>query len=229
MTARQIPLPLTPRPALGRADFLVSPANAEALALIDRWPAWPGRALLVVGPAGSGKSHLAEVWREASYASVVLPETLSTEHVPSFLAAGALVLDRADEIRNEAVLFHLLNFASAGDLSLLLLARTGPESWPLSRADLLARLKGMARVGLALPDERLLEELLIKHLAERQIGPFAPDLLSYVTARLERSYEAAARLVAALDRESLARQRPVTAGMVREILANSEISGTMEG
>jgi chromosomal replication initiation ATPase DnaA len=87
----------------------------------------------------------------------------------------------------------------------------------------------MARVGLALPDERLLEELLIKHLAERQIGPFAPDLLSYVTARLERSYEAAARLVAALDRESLARQRPVTAGMVREILANSEISGTMEG
>ena len=228
MTAQQIPLPLVPRSAQGRADFLVSPANAEAMALIDRWPAWPGGTLLVVGPPGSGKSHLAEVWRGVSQAALVLPEALSAERVPPLLGAGALVLDRADEIRDEAALFHLLNFANTGEVSLLLLARTSPEGWPLIRADLRARLKGLARVGLALPDEQLLEQLLIKHLSERQIVSFAPELLSYITARLERSYDAASRLVALLDRESLARRRPVTQAMVREILANPEISGKME-
>jgi chromosomal replication initiation ATPase DnaA len=226
----QIPLPLLrPRTPQGRADFLVSPANAQAVTLIDRWPAWPGHALLVTGPAASGKSHLGDIWRGVSKAELVLPEALTTERVPSLIGAGALVLDRADAIRDDAALFHLLNFANAGEISLLLLARSAPEAWPPSRPDLLARLKGLARAALASPDEKLLEDLLIKLLAEREIGPLAPEALAQITARVERRYEAIARVVAALDHESLARKRPVTAAIVREVLANPEISGRTEG
>jgi chromosomal replication initiation ATPase DnaA len=220
VAAQQIPLPLQHRAAQGRADFLVAPSNADAVALIDRWPNWPGHALLITGPPGSGKSHLAEVWRAQSGAQSPDAQTLAAALVPQLLGANALILDRADEIRDEAALFHLLNFASAQETSLLLLARTLPETWPLTRPDLASRLKGLTRATLAPPDETLLEGLLLKLMADRQIEPVPPEVIAFIVERVEHSYAAAERVVSALDRESLARKRPVTLAIARTALAS---------
>jgi chromosomal replication initiation ATPase DnaA len=220
LSPRQIPLPLLePRVATGRADFLVAPCNAEAVALIDRWPGWPDRTLLITGPAGSGKSHLGEVWRAVSGALHAMAGTLTAEAVPPLLATGALVLDRADEARDEAALFHLLNFARAGELSLLLLARTPAETWPVSRADLRSRLKAVTGVAVQPPDETLLQALLVKLLSDRQIAPVPPEVLAFLVSRLERSYAAAEQAVEAIDRESLGRRRGVTLAVAKAALA----------
>ena len=58
MSARQLSFDLPTRTALGRADFFVSPANAEAVALIEGWHGWPSRKLVVAGPAGAGKTRV---------------------------------------------------------------------------------------------------------------------------------------------------------------------------
>ena len=221
MSAEQIPLPLLePRIAYGRADFLIAPCNAEAVAMVDRWPAWPGGSLLVSGPAGSGKSHLGEVWRARSGALLATPETLAPETVPQLLAAGALILDRADEVRDEAALFHLLNYAREASVPLLLLARSLPEDWVLTRPDLLARLKALARVAVAPPDETLLSALLVKLLSDRQIGPVPREVVAYIVERMERSYAAAERVVDALDRESLGRKKGVNLAVAKAALAS---------
>ena len=58
---RQLTFDLPVRPALGRGDFFVSPANALAIAQIDAGT-WPAGKLLLIGPEGAGKSQLAQVW-----------------------------------------------------------------------------------------------------------------------------------------------------------------------
>ena len=62
---KQLPLELPFRQLAGRDDFIVSDCNVLALASIDQWPNWRGnyRALNIVGPSGSGKSHLAAIWQ----------------------------------------------------------------------------------------------------------------------------------------------------------------------
>ena len=43
-----------------------------ALALIESWPDWPNRIMLLVGPEGSGKSHLAAIWAEQAGARSII-------------------------------------------------------------------------------------------------------------------------------------------------------------
>ncbi|MEM6906145.1 MAG: chromosomal replication initiator DnaA, partial [Pseudomonadota bacterium] len=62
MSQRQATFELPHRPALGREDFMVSPSNAQAVALIEQWQRWPQNRMALVGPARAGKTHLAQVW-----------------------------------------------------------------------------------------------------------------------------------------------------------------------
>ena len=43
--------------------------NREALAWLERWPDWPAPALVLHGPPGCGKSHLARIWAARSGAA----------------------------------------------------------------------------------------------------------------------------------------------------------------
>lgn len=226
---QQLPLDLGCRPALGREDFLLAPANADAVRWLDRWPRWPGPAVVVYGPAGCGKTHLAEVWRQQSGASRLAAADLREPRLPERLLAvqravppPALVLDDAPQqllSRDEAHgLFHLYNALSAAGGFLLLTAPCPPGDWPVELADLRSRLCAAPAVAIAPPDETLLAALLVKLLADRQL-PAEPGVIAYLAARMERSAAAALRLVAALDTASLAQRRPLTIPLARQVLA----------
>lgn len=105
----QLVLGLSHRPALGRDDFLVASSNAEAVAWLDRWPDWPATALALHGPAGAGKSHLAQVWRRRSGAAEAAGE--GPLDPPALAAAGAVVLDLGDAASPgaERPVLHLYN------------------------------------------------------------------------------------------------------------------------
>ena len=209
------------RPALGREDFLVAPCNEAAVAWLDRWPDWPGPALVIHGPPGSGKSHLAEVWRRRSGAEIVDAERLAEASPEAGHAPAALVIHGLDGPIDERALLHTYNAVAERGGHLLLTARTPPARWPLALPDLASRLRLAPAAVLGLPDDALLGALMLKLFADRQIT-VAPEVPAYVVPRVERTFEAIARLVERLDRAALTEGRPVTVPLVRAVLALGE-------
>ncbi len=216
MSARQIPLELGHRPALKREDFLVAPSNAAAVAWLDRWPEWPQRALVIHGPEGAGKSHLAEAWRERSGALRLEADALAGQALPA-LAEHALVIEDLDRGVDETALFHLYNMMAEAGRFLLLTARVAPVRWPLRLPDLRSRLLAAPAVALQLPDEALIGAVLVKTFADRQIR-VSEEVILYLLSRMERSFAAVQEIVAALDRVALAERRAITIPLVRQLL-----------
>lgn len=219
----QLALDLTYRAALGREDFMVADCNQEAVAWIDRWRDWPSGRLALSGPPGSGKSHLVQVWREASGARELPFEALKSEGLDAWAGESALLaLDGADKAAGqpeaERALFHLINLLGERQGRLLLTGREAPARWPVQLPDLRSRLSATANAGIAAPDDELMAGLLVKLFSDRQT-PLDPDAVSYLVARMERSFAAARDLVRELDRLALAERKRVTVPVARRVLA----------
>ena len=209
MAPQQLPLDLEYRPALGMADFVMSPSNRDAVAWIDRWPDWPSHALAIHGPKGSGKSHLAHVWQARSGA--VLLGHVSDETPP------AVVLDEPQGWP-ETALLHLYNRLREAGGHLLIVSETPPARWPVALPDLASRLASIPAVALAAPDDDLLVAVMAKQFADRGLE-VNEDVLRYVASRVERSFAAAADVVMRIDRAALAQQRRVTLALARTCIA----------
>jgi chromosomal replication initiation ATPase DnaA len=208
--ARQLPLSLPHRVAMTRADFLAGAANAQAIALVDGWPAWPAPAVLLAGPVGSGKTHLVEIWREASRGTVVAAADLADHRVEALAAAGPVAVeDLHAGIRDEAALFHLLNRAREKKKPVLLTSRVWASALPVTLPDLASRLRAARPVELGEPDDDLLRRVLVKLFADRQIAVDSA-VVDYIVVRMERSLQAASAIVAELDRDALAAGGGVT-------------------
>jgi chromosomal replication initiation ATPase DnaA len=227
MTAapRQLVLDLAHRQALGAEDFLVSSSNEAAIELVDRWPGWPHPACVVVGPKGSGKSHVANVWRLKSGGGVAAAKTLDDAFVAGLPDGGALVVEDLDRgIGDEQALFHLLNRARESRLSVLLTSREAPGDLDVRIPDLRSRLRALPVAALEPPDEALLKAVLVKLFADRQLT-VEPAVIEYLSLRMERSMAAAERVVAAIDRLALAMHRKVTRPLAAEALASLNEGG----
>ncbi|HTS91442.1 MAG TPA: DnaA/Hda family protein [Stellaceae bacterium] len=213
----QLILDLGHRAALGEADFMVAPCNAQAVQWIDRWPNWPAPALTIHGPPGCGKTHLARVFAQRSGAAVIDAAALSSERVPDLLGTGqAAVVDDAERAQSEPLL-HLYNELAERRGHLLLTAGEAPARWRDTLADLRSRLAAAPTIAVAPPDDALLAALLLKLFGDRQLT-VGEDLLRFLLPRMERSFEAARRLVAALDRAALSEQRAITVPLARAVL-----------
>jgi chromosomal replication initiation ATPase DnaA len=220
MSGEQLALNLGHRTALDHEDFLVAPSNADAVAWLDRWPGWPAPALALHGPAGCGKSHLAQVWRARSHAVLIAGHALVEDRVPEVIdGAGAVVVEDVDRGAHEEVLLHLYNALAERAGFLLLTGRTAPARWPLVLPDLRSRLKAIPAVAIEPPDDALLAAVMVKMFADRQLA-VGVDVVSYLVAHIERSFEAARGVVAALDGAALARRRRVSVRLAREVLEN---------
>jgi chromosomal replication initiation ATPase DnaA len=215
----QLPLALPHRPALGGDDFLVAPCNAEAVAWLDRWPDWPAPALVLYGPAGCGKTHLASVFMEKSGARPIPRQAVGGRPARDLIGGvSACVVEDVDRGVDETGLFHLYNAQAEAGGHLLLTARLPPTRWQVRLADLRSRLLAVPAVGIGPPDDGLLAAVLIKLFADRQIKVEA-EVIAFVAARIERSFAAARAVVAALDAAALAEKRAVTVPLAREVLA----------
>jgi len=217
---RQLALALCHAENFAREDFLSGPSNAVALALVDAWPDWSHRTVMLTGPEGSGKSHLAAMWAQAAGARLIAARAVEEASVPAALATGALVVeDVAAGSFEEKALFHLLNLAREQEAFVMLTARTPPATFAI--ADLTSRLKALPVVAIAPPDDGLLRAVLLKLFSDRQLA-VDEALLGYVGTRIERSFAAARAVVALLDAEAMRRKRPLTRALAAEILRTSE-------
>jgi chromosomal replication initiation ATPase DnaA len=218
--SRQLSFALPAQVALGPSDFFTSPANAGAFQLVTTGQ-WPLGKLVLTGPAGAGKSHLVRVWQGMTGGQVVAARSLA-EMVRAPPGAQVAVED-ADHLPQaaEEALFHLHNHLAATGGRLLITARTPPARWTVALPDLASRLQATTVVSIADPDDALLFAVIAKHFADRQLHP-APDVVPYLATRIERSFAAAAAVVARIDTAALAAQRPVTRAFVRAILDHAD-------
>lgn len=212
---RQLALALDHAESHAREDFLSGPGNAAALALIDSWPDWPANAIALIGPQGSGKSHLAAIWAAASGARMISGRALNESGLLPALATAALVVEDAAGA-DERSLFHLINLAREEEAFLLFTARTVPSAWPVAIADLASRLRALPVIALQAPDDGLLRGLIVKLAADRQLD-LKEDVVGYLATHIERSFAAARAAVIALDTESLRQGRRPTRTLAAEL------------
>lgn len=216
----QLVFDLPHRSAMDAEDFMVSDCNKAALAAIDMWPKWPAHTLLLVGAEGSGKSHLAQVWRVKSQAKIICLSNLPQE-IENFSKETSVIVEDIDvqTHEHETALFHILNLAKEHDFSVLMTARRRPGSWVIQLPDLRSRLRAMPFVEIDPPDAMLLDAILVKLFQDRQLT-VAPHVIRYMSLHMERSVAAAQRLVAAIDKAALSKGRKVTRQLVSEVLAD---------
>ena len=218
---RQLAFALPHAESRTRDNFLEGPANAAGLALVDSWPEWPNRIMLLVGPEGSGKSHLAAIWAEQAGARSTSAHTLTASAVPAALATGALVVEDLNPPDvDERALFHLMNLTREDEAFVLITARLPPSAFQIELRDLRSRLRAVPRVPLLPPDDALFRALIVKFCADRQLA-IDENVVSYLATRIERSYAAARRAVELLDTEALRQGRPVTRALAAELLRNA--------
>jgi chromosomal replication initiation ATPase DnaA len=217
--ARQFRLELGRSIPFQRADFIISPENAEAVRALDAWPNWHGGCLTLVGPAGSGKSHLALTWAARAKAAILKTSDILSPLDLERLAGQPVLLEDADRGAADELLFHLINMAGAPGGGLLLTARTPPTAWPAALPDLRSRLNALPVAELPAPDDAVLGATLSKFFRERNIKP-ADDLIPYLLRRIERSIPRALEIVVLLDEAADAEQKPISRALARQILEN---------
>lgn len=210
-------LPLDPR--YGREDFLVGPANEAAYTLIEAWPDWPDCVLVLTGPAGSGKSHLAAIWAERAHAWTIPAADGGAGAVQHLVSNGALVIEDVDRagVLDEAALFHLLNLARERSCPVLLTSGAGIDALGLTTPDLRSRLRLAPRIAIEAPDDALLRAVLVKLFVDRQL---VVDLgvIESVALRIDRSLGRARDVVAELDRDALGRGRRISRPLALAVL-----------
>lgn len=217
--ASQLPLPLGTAPSLGRADFIVAPANAQAVAFIDSFPRWTAPAAALYGPSGSGKSHLTQAWAKAAGARVVAAAELDAAFVAALEPGRAVAVEDVEQRGGDDALFAL--FQHPGPL--LLTGATPPSAWAATLPDLLSRFGSLLAFALWAPDDALLAALTRKLFTDRQLAVPDPVIMRILTS-VERSPAAVRDFVARADARALAEKRPVTVTLVGDLLAEGGLS-----
>ncbi len=225
----QIPLDFPLESALGREDLIESTANTLALSVIDAWPDWPGRILVVAGPVGSGKSHLAAVWAHNSKAEIHQASELTENaaRLVNSVSQGAnLVLeDLGEGPIDQNGLFHLVNAINQGKGFCLITTRQWPGAWEIDLPDLKSRVRSFQITELKEPDDILLKQVMVKLFADRQLM-VNDGVIEYCAVRMERSLQSAGHLVDVIDRISLAGKTPVTRAIASRALSMIETGET---
>jgi chromosomal replication initiation ATPase DnaA len=214
---RQLALALGHPESYALEDFFVGPCNEGPFRLVNSWPDWPANALALVGPEGSGKTHLAMIWAAVAGARVVAARAVRDADVPAALATGALVVEDAGADADDRALFHLINLAREDKAALLFTARTAPVSWPVAIPDLRSRLRALPLTTLQAPDDAMLRAVIVKLAMDRQLA-LDDGVVSFIATRIERSLTAVRAAVTALDNEALRQRRAPTRALAAEIL-----------
>jgi chromosomal replication initiation ATPase DnaA len=215
--SRQLPLDLGHSPGFSRDDLVVSDANRQAVALIDRWPRWETSVMVLAGPPGSGKSHLAAIWAERAGAASIGADGIEAWLQATELSQPVLIDDADAKDLDEPGLFHLINAVRAAGTHLLLTARRFPSAWGVGLPDLASRLNAAATVEILEPDDLLLAGVITKLFADRQIE-VEPHVVQFLVRRIERSLSTAISVVERLDRTALEEQTRITRALAAETI-----------
>ncbi len=218
MKTTQYPLALTTPTAYDKANFLVTPTHAAALAMIDAWPAWTDNLLLIVGQPASGKTHLGHIWAEQSHAQWLTPAALDNRCIEGLRPRCAYILEDLPAAIPDTLLFHFMNRVREVGAYALLLAASDPVHWPQQLPDVQSRLKSLPRATIGAPEDGLIMALMVKAFADAQVH-VEDDVVQYLLPRVERSFVGVQRVLHPLIQRAYAEQRAITIPLAKQVLA----------
>lgn len=221
---RQIPIPLGHQTVYDRDSFIVGDANRAALQLIEKWTGWPAPVVILTGPPGSGKTHLAHIWTNLTGGRLIKAEQFAQSDT-GVTVAGPTAIDGIDmDNVPEKALFHLMNMAAEAATTLLLTSRTPVADWQVNLPDLNSRLRLAAPAELTAPDDALLRQVMVKLFTDRQLF-IDKSVVDYILVRMERSLASVSRIVSAMDQAALSAGRRITRPLAADVL---EADGGLE-
>lgn len=202
--------------------LVVASANRDAARLLTDWRAWPGGALALCGPKGSGKTHLALAWALEAGARQVSAASAPDAAAAVFTEAGGrLFIDDVDAGADEAMLWRVLDLARGQGGAVLLVGSGEPRSWPAAAPDLRSRFAALAVARLGEPDEALLE-VVLRCICREQFIQLSDDAVKYVARRLPRTFAAAHDWAAELDASLVKAAKPVALPAARKALEKAQ-------
>lgn len=216
MTSEQFTFQFAQTVQYAADHFLTADCNRDAHRWVTTPASWQAHALTIHGPARCGKTHLANIWAAEQGGMIAQAAELTRDSVPE-LTAQDIVIEGLDRSVDQTALFHLFNLTREEGRRLLLTARTPPGQWAIDLPDLKSRIASVPSVAITEPDEALIPPLLVKLFADRQLN-VPPDVIHYLTPRVERSFEGIEGIVAALDRAALQHGRRVSPHLARRLL-----------
>ncbi|MBW8639667.1 hypothetical protein K1W69_20910 [Hoeflea sp. WL0058] len=217
----QLPLGFAHDASTSRDDLVVSDPVSQAIRLIDDWPAWPSPVTILAGPTGSGKTHLANIWRDRACAVEITVRSGEENNLKSAESGPVLIEDIDRTGFDQTLLFHLINTVLQHRTSLLVTSRIWPAGWPLDLPDLRSRLKAATVVEIGEPDDELLARVIVKLFADRQLG-VDEKVVSYLVNRMERSLDAAQLIVHRMDNLALSRGSRINRRIAADVLQELE-------
>ena len=225
-TNEQLIFNLNGRCSAGLENFFISKSNEGAVNAVKNWEKWPTKKLLLTGPAGSGKSHLAEYWVEQVGADKISLSDICKFDIVRLSEKKGLLIDNIDKIITyssskkeiiEEKLFYLLNFITRTSCYFMMTSSTPMNSWGLKLPDVTSRLRTSVFVELLPPDDNLLMAVILKQFDDKQIK-VSPEFVTFVSKRINRSFDSIREFVNLIDQVGLKRKRDITIPIASELI-----------
>ncbi|MDR0630439.1 MAG: hypothetical protein LBF70_00110 [Holosporales bacterium] len=224
---RQLPLPVFWAFSNKSEDFVISECNSYAFNWLEKWPfKIHENFVCLVGESGSGKTHMANIWASRLNADIIDSKSNVFDKWYNISSSNSgqkfFVLNDADKIKEEILLFYVYNTIIEKDAYLLMTAKTNPSYWKLSLPDLKSRITTINVVNIEKPNDKAIIEIMDKMLKQRGIK-MQYECLKYISKRIERSYESINYWVKQMD-SSVSTNKTLTLSTIRKLMKSFEIS-----
>ena len=221
-TLKQLSLPITWAFSKKRKDFVVSDCNRYAFEWLEKWPfKIKDNFVCMVGEKGSGKTHLSRIWAERLGADIINANNdvfnkwyniISSENTQKYF-----VLDDADLIKDDILLFYIYNTIKEKNAYLLMTSVDFPNKWDLKFNDIKSRLSTLNIIRIQKPNEPVIISIIEKMLLQRGIIA-KENVIEYIANRIERSYESINYWVNRLDSLLIDKKSGLSIKIVKEII-----------
>ena len=209
-------------------DFLVSSSNKEAYKLVNSWPEWRSRKIIIFGDSGTGKTHLSKIWQKNTSAIILNLNQLKKIKFESFFKKKNIFIienisDFFDKINNkeknnlEKQLLHFYNLIEEKKGYLLLTSLIAPKLWKISLPDLKSRILSSIAVKIKKPNDQLLSSVLVKLFVDKQIL-IDKKIIKFIVYRSERSFANLENIVNKIDKQSLITKKKININFVKKLI-----------
>jgi len=209
-------------------DFLVSDSNKEAYKLINRWPNWSSRKIIIFGDIGTGKTHLSKIWqKKTSGVNLNLNKFKKIRFDNFFLKKKFFIIEnisnffdkikKKDKEHLEKNLLHFYNLIEEKKGYLVLTASNSPRFWKISLPDLKSRILSSIAVKIKKPNDELLSSVLVKLFLDKQIL-IDKEIIKFIVYRSERSFTNLQNIVNRIDKQSLITKKKINISFVKKLI-----------